>query len=102
MWQKYWSKKKKKLTEISLFEHKSKCRCYYTVFIALTVIFLTTSIGNGAYFVYYKYVSRNKENISLYNYQSYKMGVVKQIDIKNRTYYFYNDILILKILIQPC
>ena len=25
------------------------------------------------------------------------MGVVKQIDIKNRTYYFYNDIIDLKI-----
>ena len=24
------------------------------------------------------------------------MGVVKQIDIKNRTYYFYNDIINLK------
>ena len=24
------------------------------------------------------------------------MGVVKQIDIKNRTYYFYNDIIDLK------
>ena len=59
---------KKKLTEITLFEHKNKCRCYYTVFIVLTVIFLTTSIGSGAYFVYYKYVNRNKENISLYNY----------------------------------
>ena len=25
------------------------------------------------------------------NNNNYKMGVVKQIDIKNRTYYFYND-----------
>ena len=24
---------------------------------------------------------------------TYKMGTVKQIDIKNRTYYFYNDII---------
>ena len=24
---------------------------------------------------------------------SYKMGVIKQINIKNRTYYFYNDIM---------
>ena len=30
------------------------------------------------------------------NYQSYKMRVVKQINIKNRTYYFYNDIINLK------
>ena len=26
----------------------------------------------------------------------YKMGVVKQIDIKNRTYYFYNDMINIK------
>ena len=30
-------------------------------------------------FAYYKYLNRN-------------MGVVKQIDIKNQTYYFYNNI----------
>ena len=28
----------------------------------------------------------------------YKMRTVKQIDIKNRTYYFYNDIIDLKSL----
>ena len=28
------------------------------------------------------------------------MGVVKQIDIKNRTYYFYNDMINIKNLIQ--
>ena len=27
---------------------------------------------------------------------TYKMGTVKQINIKNRTYYFYNDITDLK------
>ena len=26
----------------------------------------------------------------------YKMGTVKQINIKNRTYYFYNDIIYLE------
>ena len=26
----------------------------------------------------------------------YKMGTVKQIDIKNRTYYFYNDTIDIK------
>ena len=24
---------------------------------------------------------------------TYKMGIIKQINIKNRTYYFYNDII---------
>ena len=33
---------------------------------------------------------------------TYKMGVIKQIDIKNRTYYFYNDFMISKILMQDC
>ena len=27
---------------------------------------------------------------------TYKMATVKQIDIKNRTYYFYNDIIYLE------
>ena len=47
-------------------------------------------LGTGAYFTY-KYINRNKENISKYdyifqakNYQSYKMGEVKQINIKNQ------------------
>ena len=30
------------------------------------------------------------------------MGEVKQINIKNRTYYFYNDIIDLKNLMQGC
>ena len=30
------------------------------------------------------------------------METVKQISIKNRTYYFYNGIIDLKILIQAC
>ena len=31
---------------------------------------------------------------------TYKMGVMKQIDIKNRTYYFYNNMINIKNLIQ--
>ena len=27
---------------------------------------------------------------------TYKMGVINQTNIKNRTYYFYNDIIVLK------
>ena len=57
-----------KLTEIALFEHKNECACYYTVFIVLNVIVLAISIGIGAYFVYYKYMNRNKENVSAYDY----------------------------------
>ena len=42
----------------------------------------------------------NKNNNTCIKYTScfatYKMGTVKQIDIKNRTYYFYNDIINIK------
>ena len=83
---------------IKKFDHKNDCACYYTVFIVFGVIFLTICIGISIYFVYYKYMNRNKGNVSKYDYvylaksySSYKMGTVKQIDIKNRTYCFYND-----------
>ena len=56
-----------KLTGIALFEHASECACFYTVFIVLDVIALTVSIEVGAYFTY-KYINRNKKNISKYDY----------------------------------
>ena len=65
--------------------------------IVLFSIFFTINIGITIYFIYYKYMNRNKENVSnVYyakNYKSYKMGGVKQINIKNRTFYFYNGII---------
>ena len=57
-----------KLTEIALFEHKNECTCYYTVFIALGVIVFKICVGIGAYFVYYKYMNRNKKDVSVYDY----------------------------------
>ena len=56
-----------KLTEVALFEYVNGCVCFYTVFIVLGVIALTTCIGIGAYFTY-KNISRNKENVSIYGY----------------------------------
>ena len=50
-----------------LFEHGNECVCFYTIFIVLAVIALTVSIGIGAYYTY-KYISRNKENVSIYDY----------------------------------
>ena len=38
------------------------------LYIVLFSIFFTVNIVIGAYFVYYKYVNRNKENISKYDY----------------------------------
>ena len=56
-----------KLTGIALFEHGNECVCSYTVCIVLAVIALTVSIRIGAYFTY-KYISRNKGNVSIYDY----------------------------------
>ena len=55
-----------KLTEIALFEHVNECVCSYTVFIVMGVIALTICIRIGAYFIY-KYINRNKENVSKYD-----------------------------------
>ena len=56
-----------KLTGIALFEHVNECLCSYTFFVVLAVIVLTICIGIGAYFTY-KYISRNNENVSKYDY----------------------------------
>ena len=56
-----------KLTEVALFEHVNECICSYTVFIVLSVIVPTICIGIGAYFTY-KYIKRNKEDVSIYDY----------------------------------
>ena len=67
------------------------------MYIVLFSLLFIINVGIGAYFVYYKYVNRNKKNVSKYfsNF-TYKMGEVKQIYIKNPTYYFYNHIIDLK------
>ena len=57
-----------KLTEVTLFEHKNGCTCYYTVFIVLSEIVLIISIGISAHFAYYKYINRNKENVFKYDH----------------------------------
>ena len=38
------------------------------LYIVLFSIFLIINVGIGAYFVYYKYMNRNKENVSVYDY----------------------------------
>ena len=48
-------------------ESKNKCNSCL-LYIVLFSIFFTINVGIGAYFVYYKYVYRNKENISKYDY----------------------------------
>ena len=38
------------------------------LYIVLFSIFFTINIGIATYFVYYKYMNRNKENVSVYDY----------------------------------
>ena len=56
-----------KLAGIALFEHGNEFVCSYTVCIVLAVIALTVSIGISAFFIS-KYINRNKENVSKYDY----------------------------------
>ena len=51
---------------------ESKNKCNYCIFyIVLFSIFFTINVGIAAYFVYYKYVNLNKENVSVYDYVYY-------------------------------
>ena len=66
---------------------KNKCSSCI-LYIVLFSIFFTIKVGIASYFVCCKYINHNKENISKYdypyqskNYQSYKMGEVKQMII---------------------
>ena len=38
------------------------------LYIVLFSIFFIINVGIGAYFVYYKYMNRNKENVWVYDY----------------------------------
>ena len=73
------------------------------LYIVLFSKIFTINIGIATYFVYYKNMNHNKENVSKYDYVyqaksylSYKIGEVKKIEIKNRAYYFYNNMINLK------
>ena len=48
-------------------KHKNKCSSC-TLYIVLFSIIFTINIGNATYFVYYKYINRNKKQISKYDY----------------------------------
>ena len=48
-------------------ESKNKCNSCM-LYIALFSIFFIINVGIGSYFVYYKYMNRNKENVSVYDY----------------------------------
>ena len=51
-----------KLIKITLAESENRYKCNSCIlYIALFSIFFTINVGIGAYFVYYKYVDRNKK-----------------------------------------
>ena len=50
-----------------LDKNENKCSSCI-LYIVLFSIFFTINVGIATYFVYYKYMSHNKENISKYDY----------------------------------
>ena len=56
-----------KLAECSSVENICKCSSC-TLHIVLLSIILTINTGIATYFVYYKYMNRNNENVSKYDY----------------------------------
>ena len=51
-----------KLTKITLAENENSYKCNSCIlYIVLFSIFFTINVGIGAYFVYYKYMNRNKK-----------------------------------------
>ena len=53
-----------------LDNNESKCNSCI-LYVVLFSIFFTINVGIGACFVYYKYMNRNKENVSKYYYYVY-------------------------------
>ena len=56
------------IEEISLINSR-KCKSNYfcILYIVLLSIFFAINIGIGTYFIYYKYINHNKENVSKYD-----------------------------------
>ena len=68
-------------------KHKYNFFVVYIVFFSLS---FAINIGIGVYFICNKYVNCNKYNLP---YQAYEMGQDKQLNIKNQTYYFFDDVI---------
>ena len=47
-------------TELHSAEHRIVFKRSFTIYVVLIVVIFTISIGIGTYFVYYKYMNRNK------------------------------------------
>ena len=68
----------------------------------MTGLTVLSSATHSVVKILYKYsscirtLSYFQYSLQAKNYQSYKMGTIRQINIKNRNYYFYNIIINLK------
>ena len=58
------------IEETSLFKINSvKCKSDSCIlYIVLFLIFFTINMGIATYFIYYKYINHNEENVSIYYY----------------------------------
>ena len=54
--------------ELHSAEHEKVHKSSYTIYVVLIAIIFTINIIIGTYFVYHKYLNRNKENVSRYDY----------------------------------
>ena len=71
---------KVKITKTTLTENENSYKCNSCIlYIVLFSIFFTINVGIGAYFVYYKYMNRNKNNVSRYDYIYIKQQFAKLI-----------------------
>ena len=55
-------------TELHSAKNENMCKCSCAIYVVLIAIIFTINIRIGTYFVYYKYMNRNKENVSRYDY----------------------------------
>ena len=78
----------------------------YTIYIILFLLFYTINTGIATYFISYRYINHDKKTVAkegsilqtkIYWIKFLKhVKMVKDISIKNRRYYFFNDMTALK------
>ena len=69
-----------KLTKITLAENENNYKCNSCIlYIVLFSIFFTINAGISAYFAYYKYMNRNKKNVSKYYDYDYVISCKQRI-----------------------
>ena len=87
------------IKETSLI-NPEKCKSNSCIlYIVLFSMLFTINIGIATYCIYYKYLNHNEKmflNIIMFIKgkiinNNIKMGTIKHIDIKNRSYYFYKQ-----------